>query len=237
MFTKSAQLYDTIYLSRGKDYAAEAQAVHELVQTRLKSGGNTLLDVACGTGIHTGYLREHYQVEGLDLDERMLEVARKKMPDITFHHGDMLDFSLPRQFDVITCLFSSIGYVKTVAKLNRAIANMAKHLKPGGVLVIEPWFAPDDWHPGHVHATFVDQPDLKIARMNLSGQDGNLSYFVFHYLVGTPEEITYFDERHELGLFTVDEYMNAFRTSGLDVIHDPAWLNARGLYTGFNPIA
>ncbi len=236
MFSKSAKLYDTIYLSRGKNYAAEAHSVHELVQKQLKSGGNTLLDVACGTGIHTGYLREHYQVEGLDLDERMLEVAREKLPEVTFHQGDMLDFDLHKQFDVITCLFSSIGYVKTVANLDQAIANMAKHLKPGGVLVIEPWFTPEDWHPGHVHATFVDQPDLKIARMNLSGQDGNLSYFVFHYMVGTPEDIATFDERHELGLFTVDEYLSAFRACGLDVDHDPVWLNERGLYTGFKPV-
>jgi ubiquinone/menaquinone biosynthesis C-methylase UbiE len=232
MFSKSAELYDTIYLSRGKDYAAEARAVHELVQKYLNSGGKTLLDVACGTAIHTGYLGEHYQVEGLDLDEQMLKVARKKLPETPFHQGDLVDFELPKKFDVITCLFSSIGYVKTVSKLNQAIANLERHLQPGGVLVIEPWFTPSDWHPGRVFATFVDQPDLKIARMNLSGQDGTLSYFVFHYLVGTPEGITCFDERHELGLFTTEEYLTAFRACGLEVIHDPRWLNERGLYLG-----
>jgi ubiquinone/menaquinone biosynthesis C-methylase UbiE len=232
MFSKSAELYDTIYLSRGKNYAVEAQSVHELIQKHLHSGGKALLDVACGTGIHTNYLRQHYQVEGLDLDERMLEVARKKMPEITFYQGDMLDFELPRKFDVITCLFSSIGYVKTLPKLNQAVANLERHLNPGGVILVEPWFTPAEWHPGRVHATFVDQPELKIARMNLSGQDGTLSYFVFHYLVGTPEGITCFDERHELGLFTTDEYLAAFRNCGLDVIHDPKWLNERGLYLG-----
>jgi ubiquinone/menaquinone biosynthesis C-methylase UbiE len=235
MFSKSAQLYDTIYLRRGKDYSGEAQAVHDLVRKHLKSGGTSLLDVACGTGIHTGYLRQHYQVEGLDLDERMIEVAREKLPGVTFHQGDMLDFDLARQFDVVTCLFSSIGYVRTVPNLKRAVANMTRHVKPGGCLVVEPWFTPDDWHPGNVYATFVDQTDLKIARINLSGQDGTLSYFVFHYLVGTPEGITTFEERHELGLFTVDEYRNAFRDSELEVIHDPQWLNARGLYLGLKP--
>jgi ubiquinone/menaquinone biosynthesis C-methylase UbiE len=230
MFSKSAELYDTIYLSRGKDYGAEAQSVHELVQKHLCSGGNTLLDVACGTGIHTSYLRQYYQVEGLDLDDRMLEVARKKMPEIPFHQGDMLDFELSQKFDVITCLFSSIGYVKTLPKLNQAVANLDKHLKPGGVLVVEPWFTPEDWYTGRIHATYIDQPDLKIARMNLTGQDGTLSYFVFHYMVGTPEGITYFDERHELGLFTIDEYLASFRACSLEVIHDSRWLNQRGLY-------
>jgi predicted TPR repeat methyltransferase len=77
MFTPSAHLYDTIYLNRGKNYAAEADSVHQLIQYHLGSGSNTLLDVASGTGLHTSYLREHYQIEGLDLDARMLEAATK----------------------------------------------------------------------------------------------------------------------------------------------------------------
>jgi ubiquinone/menaquinone biosynthesis C-methylase UbiE len=236
LFTLSAHLYDAIYLTRGKDYEADARSVHELVKENLKSGGNTLLDVACGTGIHLNYLKSYFECEGLDLDQKMLDAAQIKLPEMRFHQGDMLDFDLGRQFDVITCLFSSIGYVKTVPNLKRAIANMNRHLKPGGVLVIEPWFTPQDWNPNNVYATFVDQPDLKIARMNLSGQEGMISYFVFHYLVGTAQGIDYFEERHELGLFTVDEYKLALLDCDLEVIHDPWWLNARGLYLGLKPV-
>lgn len=236
MFTLSAHLYDKIYLSRGKDYEADSQSVHELVKANLKSGGNSLLDVACGTGIHLSYLKTYFDCEGLDLDPKMLDAARKKMPEMKFHQGNMLDFNLSRQFDIITCLFSSIGYVRTVPNLKRAIDNMNRHLKPGGVLVIEPWFTPEMWHPGKVYATFVDEPDLKIARINLSGVEGTLSYFVFHYLVGTPQGIHNFEERHELGLFTVDELKIAFHDCDLEVVHDPEWLNGRGLYVGLKPI-
>lgn len=236
MFTPSAHLYDTIYLSRGKDYAAEAGSVHQSIQYHLRSGGNTLLEVACGTGLHISYLREHYQVEGLDLDERMLEAARQKCPGLSFHLGDMRDFDLGQQFDAITCLFSSIGYVRTIDGLHQAVGNFDRHLKPGGVMVIEPWFTPDAWFPGNIHATFVDEPRLKISRMNLSGQEGNLSFFIFHYLVGTPEGIEYFTERHELGLFTVDEYLSTFHAFGLEVMRDPLWLNGRGLYVALKPL-
>ena len=236
MFTLSAHLYDKIYLTRGKDYGADAESVHELVKAHLKSGGNTLLDVACGTGIHLNYLKNYFDCEGLDLDEKMLGAAREKLPDLKFHQGNMLDFDLGKQFDIVTCLFSSIGYVKTVPNLNKAVANMNRHVRPGGMLIIEPWFTPEDWHPGKVHATFVDEPELKIARVNLSGVDGTLSYFVFHYLVGTPQGIDYFEERHELGLFTVDEYKLALRDCELEVFHDPGWLNMRGLYLGLKPL-
>ena len=87
--------------------------------------GNLLLDVGCGTGLHLGPLREHYQVEGLDLDKNMLEVAREKYPEIPLHLADMVDFNLGCQFDTITCLFSSIGYTKTIPRLNKALGNMA----------------------------------------------------------------------------------------------------------------
>jgi len=232
MFSKSAHIYDEIYTSLGKDYQVEAEKVHSLIQQHKSSKGNLLLDVACGTGLHIDHLRKHYQVEGLDLDPGMLDIAHSKFPEITFHHADMVDFKLSHQFDATTCLFSSIGYVKTKEKLQQALQNMQNYLIQGGVLIIEPWFTPEQWHPGSPHATFVDKPDLKIARMNVSEVDGRLSSFTFHYLVAASEGIKYFTERHELGLFTHEEYLQALQLAGLVVHHDPEGLYGRGLYIG-----
>jgi len=95
----------------------------------------------------------------------------------------MVDFALEERFDAIVCLFSSIGYIRKEARLRAAVQNMAHHLKPGGVLVIEPWLTPDVFQHGTVYATYVDQPELKIARMNISQVQGDLSVFDFHYLV------------------------------------------------------
>jgi SAM-dependent methyltransferase len=232
MFSKSAKFYNAIYASMGKDHAAEAQKVHHIIQKFKKSTRNTLLEVACGTGLHISVLQEFYQVQGLDLDAEMLAVAQQDYPDIPFHQADMADFDLEKQFDAITCLFSSIGYVKTKARLEGAIQTMTHHLTPGGVLIVEPWFTPEQWNPGRVSALFVDQPDLKISRMNISEAEGRLSFFIFHYMVGTSKGVEYFTERHELGLFTHEEYLEAFRNAGLEVIHDPEGLDGRGLYIG-----
>lgn len=237
MYGKSAHLYDTIYLNMGKDYAAESSKILALNEQYSKTRENTLLDVACGTGLHAGYLREYFRVEGLDIDEGMLAVAREKHPDIPFHHGDMLNFDLHKEFDIITCLFSAIGYMGNTTQLNQAVATMGRHLKPGGVLLIEPWFSPNAWHSGSVHAAFVDKPEMKIARMNISENKGNTSFFNFHFLVGTPNGIEHFTEYHELTLFTHDEYMNSFRTNGLDVFHDTEGLYGRGLYISMKPTA
>lgn len=232
MYSESAHLYDAIYLSQGKDYSAEARRIDALARQHQRSDGNNLLDVACGTGLHCGYLNEFYHVQGIDLDEKMVAVAREKHPEILFQTGDMRDFDLGSQFDVITCLFSAIGYMQDTSQLQRAIGNMGKHLRPGGVMLVEPWFTPETWNVGTVHTLSVNQPDLKIVRMNLSERKGNLSFFTFHFLVGTPQGVEYFSEYHELALFTRDEYLDAFCANDLDVVYDEDGLYGRGLYIG-----
>mgnify|MGYP001578652037 CR=1 FL=1 len=233
MFAKSAAFYDALY--SWKNYKQEAEALHALIRQHKRSAGNSLLDVACGSGAHAAELRAHYAVEGLDLDPGMLAVARQHLRDLTFHHGDMADFDLGRQFDVVTCLFSSIGYVKTLPRLRQATANMARHLLPGGVLVVEPWFAPDDYHAGFAHALFVDQPELKIARMNISEIEDSVSVLNFHYLVATPHGVEHFTERHELGLFTQADHFAALEAAGLKATYEGQGLTGRGLYLGLKP--
>ena len=66
--------------------------------------------------------------------------------------------------------------------------------------------------------------------MNVAERAGNLSRFDFEYLVGTPDGIERFTERHELGLFTVDQHLDAFRAAGLEAEHDPEGPMGRGLY-------
>lgn len=234
MFHKSPQFYDAIYSF--KDYASEAAKLESLIGQHGESGGRTLLDVACGTGAHIEFLKARYEVEGLDLDAGLLEYARQKHAGLLFHQGDMTAFDLGRTYDVVTCLFSSIGYVKSVGGLYAAIAAMARHVKPGGVLVVEPWFTPERAVAGMVSALFVDKAELKIARMNITTIEGTVSTLNFRYMVGTPAGIDSFEEKHELGLFTRHQQEDAFRMSGLQVLYDEEGLSGRGLYIGKKPL-
>ena len=232
MFSKSAQYYDEIYGSAGKDYSVEVNSLNKIIQKYKHTNGNRLLDVACGTGVHAGLLSKYYKVEGLDLDAQMLRVAKKKHPKIRFHQGNMIDFNLRRQFDIVTCLFSSIGYVRTKSNLNKAIKNMSDHLLPGGVLLVEPWLTPDQWNPGRVFVLQVEKPDLRIVRMSLSRQKGKTSFVDLHYMIGTSKGVEHLTEVHTLGLFTHAEYKDAFNKAGLRVIHYKKKPGNRGIFIG-----
>ncbi|MFN8413992.1 MAG: class I SAM-dependent methyltransferase [Anaerolineales bacterium] len=236
MFSLTANFYDIIYETIGKNYELEANRLHSFVRQYQSHPAKTLLDVACGTGEHLKHLQKDFVVEGLDLDAELLKSVNQKLPDIRVHHANMLDFNLNRTFDVVACLFSSIGYAVTKQRMNLAIKNMQRHTSAGGLLVIEPWFGPEQFHSGIVHATFVNQPTLKIARMNVSKVvDGNISVLDFQYLIATPEGVNHFTEHHELGLFTHEEYLAAFQECGTNVMYDEEGLDGRGLYIGINP--
>ncbi|MBA2332011.1 MAG: class I SAM-dependent methyltransferase [Actinobacteria bacterium] len=230
MFDRSAELYDLVY--GFKDYPGEARRVDELIRER-RPDARSLLDVACGTGKHLAELGDWYpDVAGLDLDEGLLAVARERLPDVPLHCADMTSFDLGRRFDAVTCLFSAIGYVGTEEKLRAAISAMARHLEPGGVLVVEPWLEPDAWKPGHLHLLTVDEPDVKIARGTVAGLEGTISIIDFHYLVVTRAGVERFTEHHEAALFTQAQYTSAFEAAALEVERDEEGLIGRGLYLG-----
>ena len=179
---------------------------HALAHLVGKSGGDELLDVACGTGEHIKYLQDRFHITGTDLNPAMLAVARQKFPSTSFVEADMVTMNLSHQFDVVLCLFSSIGYVKSYVNLKRTLSAFYAHLKPGGVTIIEPFIEPDKYQVGMPHALTVEKPDLKISRMNVSERDGDMAIPDFYFQIATPQGVQQFRDRHELGLFDVERF-------------------------------
>ena len=167
----------------------------------------------------------------------MLAVARERMPDAQLDVADMAELDLGKKFDVITCLGSSLPAVATVDRLNRTIYRFAGHLKPNGLLIVEGFFEPDQWEDGRLSANFVDEPTLKIARMARSSRRDDIAVLDFHYLISTPDDVQQFIERHELGLFTDENYQDAFRGAGLHATRAEAGLLNRVTYLARHRIA
>jgi len=229
MFSESAVLYDSVY-SKMKNYENEAAQVRAWIN-RLRPSGRTMLDVACGTGEHSKYLKVHFEIDGMDLNPEFLKIAQSKNPDGFYKVADMVDFDMGKKYDVLICLFSSIGYVGTQEKLKKTIRCFAKHLCDDGVMLVEPWLTPESWSPGKLHMMTVSEDELKVCRMNISEtKDGGVSFFRFHYLVGTPTGVSHFTEDHTLGLFTINDMKQAFAEAGLSVQYDEQGIFGRGLY-------
>ena len=87
-YQEMAKYYDLFY--KKKNYDKESTFLENLINKR-----KTILDVGCGTGLHMHYLEEkNYQVEGIDLNQGMLDVAKARVKG-TLYQENLLDF--PRQ--------------------------------------------------------------------------------------------------------------------------------------------
>ncbi len=230
MFTESSDIYDLLYSF--KDFQKESEEILNLIKLK-KIDSITILDIGCGTAEHHKYLKDKFLIDGLDISNEFINLARVKNPSGTYHVADMTDFKLDKKYDTLICLFSSIGYVKTLEKLTSTLKCFYNHLKNDGLVIVEPWLTPENWNDGKLHMLTYDKDDIKICRMNLSNSEGNLSILNFHYLIGTPEKgINYFEERHELALFTEEEMKKAFNEADLEVTFDKVGITGRGLYYG-----
>lgn len=230
---RRADVYHDFYQGRGKDYRGEAAAVLTLVHERVPRA-TSLLDVACGTGAHLRELSGSFdEAVGVDLSPEMLAVAARNNPGLPLHQGDMRDFRLGRRFSAVTCMFSSIGYLRTTADLKQAVRNLADHLAPDGVLVVEPWWFPDTFLTGWVGADVVTADGRTISRVSHSVRDGSASRMEVHYTVAAPETgIEHFTDTHVMSLFDRATYEAAFREAGLRPHYTRADAAGPGVFVG-----
>jgi ubiquinone/menaquinone biosynthesis C-methylase UbiE len=117
------------------------------------SSGQRILDVACGTGVLTREIANRVgasgSVVGLDLNEGMLVVAKRKAPEIEWRQGNVeaLPFD-SNSFDAVVCQFGLMFFENRLA----AIKEMVRVLRQGGHLTIAVWDSLENT-PGYAAVT------------------------------------------------------------------------------------
>jgi demethylmenaquinone methyltransferase / 2-methoxy-6-polyprenyl-1,4-benzoquinol methylase len=132
MFDRVARVYDRMNAvmtagmhQRWRERAADLAAV---------APGKRALDVATGTGDLAIALRGRgAEVVGLDFSEGMLEIGRRKAPDVRFETGNALDLPFADgEFDAVTVGFGARNF----ADLDRGLAEMTRVTAAGGRVVV-----------------------------------------------------------------------------------------------------
>src|SRR3990167_7289842 len=159
LYKQLAKYYDLVY--SWKDYKKEALKIKSLIKKYKKSDGKELLDAACGTGEHLKYLKSNFYCTGMDISKEMLKIAKKNVKGAVFKQADIINFNINKKFDAILCLFSSIAYLKTYKNLEKSIKNFYKHLKNGGVIIIEGFIAKSDFKPNSSYMDIYDGKNVK----------------------------------------------------------------------------
>jgi SAM-dependent methyltransferase len=101
----------------------------------------TVLDAGCGTGrVAIELARRGVEAVGVDIDPEMLGTARRKAPGLTWIEADLATVTVAgergglRSFEVVV-LAGNVMIFLTPGTEGAVIANLARHLAPGGALV------------------------------------------------------------------------------------------------------
>jgi SAM-dependent methyltransferase len=182
---------------------------------RLPAGGR-ILDLACGTGrIAIPLARRGFEVAGIDISRRVLEIARSEAPTLDLRLGDMRELPWDdASFDGVVNVWTAFGYFETQQEDERVVAEVARVLRPGGVFVLDSVnqasllrnFRPESWSELDTGTFFLERRviDLPSGRVR--------AYWTFVDDAGRRAHA--FEHR----LYTLAEYRAMFERGGLRTI-------------------
>ncbi|MEK6939763.1 MAG: class I SAM-dependent methyltransferase [Nanoarchaeota archaeon] len=205
LYREFAQYYDKIYAKR--NYLKEVSFIDSIIKKHNR--GKSILEVACGTGNHTKLLlKKGYSVVGIDKNKQMLNLAKKKLPQVEFKQGDMRDFNLNKKFDAVLCLFTVINYNLTTAGVIKSLQNFKRHLKEKGVIIFD---APLPQKHSY-HADFLDKDSVVLYTRD---DTKRISNFFIYWMFRKKGKVEVLRDSHPLRFYTLKEISQAITKAGL----------------------
>jgi SAM-dependent methyltransferase len=205
-----------------KDYAPETQVIIKAINEKLKSGGNSLLHLACGAGGNDYTFKKEFKVTGVDISPGMLDIARELNPEATYHLGDMRIINLNETFDVVA-IPDSIGYMTTEEDLKQLFDNAYKHLNPGGVFIVVAHTRDEFKENNFVYTGSKGDTHVTIFENNYIPETDPSKYeATIIYLIRSKDNLETFTETHTIGLFKRNTWIELLTQVGFEVYQSRA---------------
>lgn len=132
-FSGSAKWYDIILGI--EEYEKNADFVSsQLKKFKVKK----VLELACGSGLYLHPLKNKgFDVEGLDISEEMIKVAKKRCKSVKMYNQDMTKFKINKKYDAILILNSGLALLPNYSLIEKTIKLCQEHLNKKGILMID----------------------------------------------------------------------------------------------------
>jgi SAM-dependent methyltransferase len=232
-FDAYAAYYDLLY--RDKDYAGEADYIHALM-TAHSEGAEQILELGCGTGAHAEALTKRgYQVSGVDLSERMIENARRRVGGITapsrpeFNKGDLRNYRDNKLYDAVLALFHVMSYQTRDEDLRQAFGTASAHLHSGGLFIFDYWYGPGVLSdPPVVRSRVISDEKTRVTRTATPSMlpDTNQVDVEFDITVEVGGQSKHFCETHNMRYFFLPEIQRCLLQADLLHLGTYAWMTS-----------
>ena len=113
-YKEFAKYYDKFYSK--KNYKKEVEFLKNFIDKN-----DRIIDIGCGTGIHASLLN-NYDIDGLDLNEEMLEIAKTRING-SLYHQNMLNIKIDKKYNIIISMFAVINHLRNVDELELCLKN------------------------------------------------------------------------------------------------------------------
>lgn len=220
-YMQIAEWYDEMYVHQ-EIYKTEARQVDLWIDKYKNTDGNNLLDLACGSGPHIEYWTGKYHIVGLDNNMNMLKLAKERWPQIQFVCGDMFRFSNLSNFDIVTCLYGSIGYAENIKEMENTIVCVSKCLNSGGIFILT---------PGEIKDCFENKVFIKSKRLDSKGVyfrkiemvkrvDENSAVISMNHRIVKDGNVRIHKYEIPLSLFSRNDYISALEKNEFLIIEE-----------------
>ena len=205
-------------VSSPEDYVEETELLINKINEHSRIDAKTLLHLGCGAGGNDYTFKKFFKVTGVDISECMLQMARKRNPQVSYLLGDMRSIRLEERFDAVA-IPDSIGYMTTIDDLEKAILTAVTHLNPGGVFLVVAHTKENFSENNFVYSG--KKGSIEITRFeNNYFPDAEKSTYeaTFVYLIRRDGVMSFHCDCHTIGVFSMATWLDLFREGGLSLV-------------------
>lgn len=221
LYSELAEIYDQLYLSLF-NYEQDAEFVDSILK---KYQINDLLELGCGSGYLAQFLvKKGYKITGVDLYKEMLQIARKRLPEVEFFQQNIRNLKFRRKFNCIIAMGRMYTYMLTNEDVEQSIRSIAHCLNQSGIFLFDNFSAPDFVRNFKENQEFIHETDpgtrkiKRISKNNWNLKHGVTFNWSAKYYIEEKGSLREIEDKSVLRTFFPEELEYFLNREGLQVV-------------------
>ena len=222
LYSDLADLWPLISPPRDYQHTADVLTgvLHELLGPAPQGKRHSLVEFGVGAGHSLCHFAKTFDAHGVDLSPCMITLSARHNSNATHYVGDMRDVDLQHTFDAVL-IHDAIEYMISESDVRKTLANAARHLRNGGVLVVSPTYVTESFVNHDTATDFHTDGGREVTCVSRVEKDDSSPHqyqFVLTLLVREHGELRVIEDRCSCGVFSRDQWRRNITEAGFDPV-------------------